>query len=78
MRLSKSSLGSATIGQTVNILSNDVIRFERTFVFMSFLIIGPVQTAIVVYLLWSVIGKSVFIGVMAVLLVIPIQGKNLI
>lgn len=41
---------------------------------MPFLVIAPVETMIIVYLMWGNIGISALVGVVGVLLVIPVQG----
>jgi ATP-binding cassette subfamily C (CFTR/MRP) protein 4 len=60
----------------VNLLSNDVARFDRSFLVMAYLVIAPVETMVIVYLMWSKIGISAVIGVLAILLVIPVQGTH--
>jgi ATP-binding cassette subfamily C (CFTR/MRP) protein 4 len=60
----------------VNLLSNDVARFDRSFLVMPFLVIAPVETMIIVYLMWGKIGFSALVGVVGVLLVIPVQGMH--
>lgn len=62
------------MGRAVNLLSNDVSHFDSSFVFLPFLVIGPVETAAVVYLMWTKIGISAIIGVATLLLFIPVQG----
>ena len=74
LRLSKTSLREASVGQAVNLLSNDVARLDRAVVFFPFLFIGPVQTALVVSFMWKKIGISAVIGAATVLLLIPLQG----
>ncbi|KDR24429.1 putative multidrug resistance-associated protein, partial [Zootermopsis nevadensis] len=74
LRLSKTALGETTVGQAVNLLSNDVARFDKTFLVLAFLVIAPVETMIIVYLLWSRIGISAVLGVVSILLVIPVQA----
>jgi ATP-binding cassette subfamily C (CFTR/MRP) protein 4 len=64
------------VGQAVNLLSNDVARFDRTFLVMAFLVIAPVETVIIVYFMWGKIGISAVIGVVGILLVIPVQGMH--
>lgn len=62
------------MGQAVNLLSNDVAYLDRTIVFLPFLLVGPVQTAVIVNLMWKKIGISAVIGAASVLLLIPLQG----
>jgi ATP-binding cassette, subfamily C (CFTR/MRP), member 4 len=74
LRLSKTSLGKTTIGQVVNLLSNDVNRFDIAFIFIHFLWVGPLQTIVVTYFLWQELGVSSLVGVSIFLVFIPLQG----
>lgn len=74
MRLSKTALGETTVGQVVNLLSNDVNRFDSVVIFLNYLWMGPFQTILVTYFLWQEIGVSSIIGVGILLIAIPIQG----
>ncbi|XP_046392416.1 ATP-binding cassette sub-family C member 4-like [Ischnura elegans] len=74
LRLSKTALGQTTAGQVVNLLSNDVNRFDIVFMFLHYLWIGPIETAIITYLLYTEIGISAILGIAALLTIIPIQG----
>jgi ATP-binding cassette subfamily C (CFTR/MRP) protein 4 len=62
------------VGQAVNLLSNDVNRFDMCLVFFVYVWIGPVQTLIMLCLMWHEIGVAALIGVATVLLFIPVQG----
>lgn len=74
MRLSKTALGDATVGQVVNLISNDVARIDGCVLFLPYLLIGPLQTVAVSYFLWAQIGIASIFGVAALLAFIPIQG----
>lgn len=76
LKLSKTSLGETTVGQLVNLLSNDVNRFDSAINLLHYLWIAPVQTAIVTYFMFQVMGWSSFIGVLFLLLLIPLQSKK--
>lgn len=74
LRLSKTSLGETTVGQIMNLLSNDVNRFDVALRFIQFIWIGPLATIVVTYFLWQEIGVSSLVGIFVILAVIPLQG----
>lgn len=74
MRLSKTALGTATVGHVVNLLSNDVNRFDTSLLYLNYVWIGPVQTIVVTYFLWQEIEVSSIFGVAALIIFIPLQS----
>jgi len=58
----------------VNLMSNDVKRFESASYYLSFLVISPLQFIIATITLYYFIGPSSLAGLALVLLFIPIQG----
>ncbi|KAJ9591424.1 hypothetical protein L9F63_002030, partial [Diploptera punctata] len=74
LRLSKTALGETTVGQTVNLLSNDVSRFDVMLLFLSYMWVGPIEMAILTYFMWQQIEMAALIGVAIIALVIPIQA----
>lgn len=52
LRLSKNALGETTVGQVVNLLSNDVGRLDIAIIFLHFLWVGPIETLAVTYLMY--------------------------
>lgn len=75
LRLSKTAQGKTTVGQLVNILSNDVNRFDLNLIFVPFFILGPLQLVIWGYFLWQEFGASSLAGLGAVVLLTPLQCK---
>ncbi|XDA80103.1 hypothetical protein R6Z07F_010097 [Ovis aries] len=69
LRLSSSAMGKTTTGQVVNLLSNDVNRFDQVTMFLHYLWMGPLQAVAVTVLLWMEIGISCLAG-MAVLIIL--------
>ncbi|CAI6363520.1 unnamed protein product [Macrosiphum euphorbiae] len=74
LTLSKTSLCQTTVGQVVNLISNDVNRFDIAFSYIHFLWIGPLQTVVVTYFLWQEIGISSIVGVTVFIVFVPLQG----
>nr|CAD7430331.1 unnamed protein product [Timema monikensis] len=68
LRLSKTALGQTTAGQVVNLLSNDVSRFDICVIFIHYLWLGPLETVVATYFMWNEVGVSAVIGVAALLM----------
>lgn len=73
--MSRASLGNTTIGQLVNLLSNDVSKFDQGFILAHFVWIGPIQVALGTYLLYREIGLGAFFGVGFLVSFVPLQSK---
>ncbi|KAK2715107.1 hypothetical protein QYM36_009933, partial [Artemia franciscana] len=74
LKLSKAALGTATIGQMVNLLSNDVNRFDQSVLFIHYLWVAPLQTIITLGILWNELGPSCLAGLILLVLFVPFQG----
>jgi len=72
--LSQKALGQTTIGQMVNLLSNDVNRFDFSVLLLHYLWVGPLQALICVVILYQLIGPSCFAGFSILILFVPFQG----
>lgn len=75
LKLSKTALRETTAGQVVNLLSNDVNRFDIAVLFAHQLWVGPLQTILVTYFMYEQVGVSAVIGVLFLLMFIPLQSK---
>uniref|UniRef100_A0A667ZNZ1 Cystic fibrosis transmembrane conductance regulator n=1 Tax=Myripristis murdjan TaxID=586833 RepID=A0A667ZNZ1_9TELE len=71
--LSSAAMGKTTTGQIVNLLSNDVNKFDEVTIFLHFLWVGPLQAAAVVGLLWIEIGPSCMAGMVVLIFLMPMQ-----
>ncbi|XP_078047115.1 putative multidrug resistance-associated protein lethal(2)03659 [Augochlora pura] len=74
LRLSRTALGETTVGQAVNLLSNDVNRFDVAIIFLHYLWIGPLETIIILYFMYREVEISAIIGVAVLLMFAPLQG----
>ncbi|XP_066258760.1 probable multidrug resistance-associated protein lethal(2)03659 isoform X2 [Euwallacea similis] len=73
LKLSRSSLAETNIGQMVNLISNDVTRFENAVKHIHSLWIGPIEMMIIVTLLYFYVGPSGMTGVAFLILFLPVQ-----
>ncbi|XP_063733833.1 ATP-binding cassette sub-family C member 4-like isoform X2 [Eleginops maclovinus] len=71
--LSSESMGQTTTGQIINLLSNDVNRFDEITLNLHYLWVGPLQAMVIIVLLWYQIGPSCLAGVAVLALMVPVQ-----
>ncbi|XP_060072940.1 ATP-binding cassette sub-family C member 4-like isoform X1 [Ylistrum balloti] len=74
LRLSNTALGQTTTGQIVNLMSNDVNRFDTAAIFLHYLWVGPCQAIPVLIILWQELGPSTLAGFVVLLLLVPVQS----
>lgn len=74
LKLSRTALGETTVGQAVNLLSNDVNRFDVALIYLHYLWLGPLETIIITYFMYKEVELSAIFGVIILLLFIPLQG----
>ncbi|CAH1987634.1 unnamed protein product [Acanthoscelides obtectus] len=73
LKLSKTALRDTTAGQVVNLLSNDVNRFDVAVLFAHQLWVGPIETVVCTYFMYLQVGIAAAVGVLALIMFIPIQ-----
>uniref|UniRef100_A0A8C5U3W5 Multidrug resistance-associated protein 4 n=1 Tax=Malurus cyaneus samueli TaxID=2593467 RepID=A0A8C5U3W5_9PASS len=73
LRLSNIAMAKTTTGQIVNLLSNDVNKFDQVTIFLHFLWAGPLQAIAVTALLWMEIGPSCLAGMAVLIILLPVQ-----
>lgn len=74
LKLSKSALAETTVGQMVNLISNDAARFELATVHFHYLWLAPLETVIVMVLMYFYVGYSGMIGIILLLAFVPYQS----
>lgn len=75
LRLNQTSLSQTGAGQIVNLLSNDMNRFDLLTIYLHYIWIMPIQIIIVGYIMWQKVGVSILMGLGILLIIsIPIQG----
>ncbi|XP_053670820.1 ATP-binding cassette sub-family C member 4-like [Anopheles nili] len=74
LRLSRTALGDTAPGKVVNLLSNDVNRFDIVSVFLHSMWSAPLLAIVIGVLLYIEIGAAGLIGMVVIFIVTPIQS----
>ncbi|XP_066999504.1 ATP-binding cassette sub-family C member 4 [Anabrus simplex] len=75
LRLSRSAMDLTATGQIVNLMSNDVSRFDLAPQYLHWMWISVIQVPIVIYCLWRYVGISAIVGFCFIFCItIPVQG----
>ncbi|XP_047107556.1 ATP-binding cassette sub-family C member 4-like [Schistocerca piceifrons] len=75
LRLSRASMDQTATGQIVNLMSNDVSRFDLCPQYLHWMWISVIQVPIVTYCLWRYVGIAAIIGFCFIFMItIPVQG----
>lgn len=78
LKLNKKALGETASGQVVNLLSNDVNRFDMVIVALHHLWISPFLISVCAFWMWQEVGIAALAGVGSmVVLTLPLQCKSL-
>lgn len=75
LRLSQKSLIETSPGKIVNLLSNDVSRFELISLVVHPLWASPLLTIVATYILWQETQWAGMIGLATIFLIVSIQSK---
>lgn len=75
--MNRVSIGQTAAGQVVNLLSNDVSRFDQTALNLHYIWIMPIQLVLASLIMYEILGLAAFAGIAALVLqAIPVQGKE--
>lgn len=74
LRLPRAAVRDGLNGQLINLLSNDVARFEYALLFLHDVWKGPAETIMFAYFIYREIGLAAVIGIAFVLCFIPLQA----
>ncbi|XP_018565535.1 probable multidrug resistance-associated protein lethal(2)03659 isoform X2 [Anoplophora glabripennis] len=80
LKLNRTALADTTVGQMVNLMSNDVGRFNLCTQYIHNLWVAPIETAVIMYLLYIYVGPTGLTGVIfLVLFIVPqmYMGKKI-
>lgn len=72
--VSNATRKESTVGEITNLMSIDADRFTDLLLYINLVWSAPLQIAIAMYFLWSILGVSVLAGVAVMMLSMPITG----
>lgn len=75
LKLSRRALVKTTVGKMVNLLSNDVSRFDMSISHLMGLVMAPVLISIVVYIMYAYVGPTGCAGIAVYIMYLPMQSK---
>ena len=74
LKVSHETISKRTAGYMVNLLSTDAEKLTLFTQYLCFILIGPLQVAIVAWLCYVKVGIPALIGLTIIVLQLPIQG----
>ena len=74
LKFDHTSIQKRSKGQIINLMSNDVMRFDLMFLFLNFLFIAPAQCIVILIYAWPRYGVSVLAGLAVIALLATLQG----
>lgn len=63
------------MGNVINLMSNDVNRFDMAPIFCHYIWISPMQVVFILYFMYLEIHVPALIGILAIFGFIPMQGN---
>lgn len=75
LRLSPSARSKHSVGEIVNLMSNDSQRITDMTQYLHLIWSAPFQVILCLYLLWQVIGAATLAGVAVLILLVPINAR---
>lgn len=75
LRLSQTALGEVAVGKIVNLMSNDVNRFDQAPAYTHYILIMPIQLIVISYFMYDSVGWAAFGGIVVIFLqAVLVQG----
>eukprot|EP01134_Creolimax_fragrantissima_P003514 CFRG3514T1 len=73
LEMNHETLATTTTGHLVNMMSNDVTRFDQLCPFVHYTWIAPLELSVIAYLSYNEVGASCFVGIGILMLLLPFQ-----
>lgn len=75
LRLTKSQADEGESGRIINLLSNDIDKFDTALVVLQDVLKGPLEALAFSIVIYMEIGGAAFVGILFLASFIPLQGK---
>ncbi|XP_049822913.1 ATP-binding cassette subfamily C member 4-like isoform X2 [Aethina tumida] len=72
LRLSLTAMGKSA--NAINLMSNDVMRFDMFFMFLHYIWVGPLQVFFIVVFAYMEVGVAAFVGFSMLVVIVPLQS----
>lgn len=76
LSFSKFTLNEGTAGQAINLMSNDVSRFDWLMCFTDDVWKAPIASAVAAYFIFTQVGYSGLVGMAIIIMFMPLHGNN--
>lgn len=77
--MSSKSFNQITVGQVINLMSNDVNRFDSVLKFLHIIWVVPIQISLCCYIYSQRVSSVALIGILSIILqTIPVQSTSLL
>ena len=73
LRLRLESLAAASAGRVVNIVTNDVERFSKLSQYLSYVVVAPLEAAVIIWLIYRENGAATFAGLAMLIVLVVVQ-----
>ena len=77
LKVSHDTMAKRSAGHMVNLLSTDAEKLIWFAQYLAFMVVSPLQVAIVAWLCYERLGIPAMIGLTIIVLVLPIQGHKI-
>ena len=77
LRVSHDTMAKRTAGHMVNLLSTDGEKLIWFTQYIAFIVVSPLQLAIIAWLCYEILGIPAIIGLIIIVLVLPCQGLKI-
>lgn len=74
LKMSKSSSIQVDMGQVINVIANDLSRFEDISTSLNAIPLAPIMSALTIWFTYDLISDSCFVGMFIIVMLIPVQA----